>query len=395
LLFLTGTIKLVSSFGTGRLLQKHDPLFQFLSNRTLFICVGLLEVALAVYLVLGRSTARRLGALAWLATSFIAYRVALVVSGAPEPCKCLGTLTDWMPVNQDSVTYWLKVFLAYMFVGSLTLLAGLSLRKIRPPASKEVLAENRFFDAPCVAALIPVFNEARTIDELMRRVLAQKCVKEVFVVDDASTDSTAERIRTWVQDDPRVHYLQHRTNRGKGAAVRTALEHATAPLVIIQDGDLEYDPTDYEKMLALIVSDQADVVYGSRFLGRNNKSNPIFHTLGNRCLTFCSNIATGLWLTDEATCYKMFKREVLAQIELEEDGFGFCPEVTAKISQLQVRVREVAVSYSGRTKAEGKKIRLRHGWNALVCIIKYNWVRGLGSRGFLALKPPQPSLTIR
>jgi hypothetical protein len=143
----------------------------------------------------------------------------------------------------------------------------------------------------------------------------------------------------------------------------------------MQDADLEYDPNDYSRMLNLILSNQADVVYGSRFSGENNLLNPTWHTFGNRCLTWCSNFASGLKLTDEATCYKMFRREVFERIKLEEDGFGFCPEVTAKISRLGVRIREVPVSYHGRTRAEGKKIRFRHGLNALQCIIKYNFFR--------------------
>src|ERR1035437_4066585 len=135
------------------------------------------------------------------------------------------------------------------------------------------------------------------------------------------------------------------------------------------DPDLEYDPNDYSCMLNLILNNQADVVYGSRFSGEKNLSNPVWHMFGNHCLTWCSNLASGLKLTDEATCYKMFRREVFERLELEEDGFGFCPEVTAKISKLRVRVSEVPVSYHGRICAEGKKIRIRHGFNALHCII--------------------------
>jgi len=232
-------------------------------------------------------------------------------------------------------------------------------------------------DAACVGVILPVFNEARTIDEVMRRVLAQPCVCEVIAVNDASNDGTIEILRSWQQRDPRVRILEHPANRGKGAAIRTGWAASTAPVVIIQDGDLEYDPKDYARMLQLILSGQADVVYGSRFIGENNLSNPGWHTFGNRCLTWCSNFASGLKLTDEATCYKMFRREVLKRIDLKENGFGFCPEVTAKISKLGVRIREVSISYSGRTKAQGKKIRLTDGFNALGCIIKYNFFRRL------------------
>jgi glycosyltransferase involved in cell wall biosynthesis len=238
----------------------------------------------------------------------------------------------------------------------------------------------RPFNTACVGVIMAVFNEAKTIDEIIRRVLAQPCVCEVVAIDDGSSDGTADLLRSWQRCDSRIRCIGHGFNRGKGAAIRTGWAASTAPIVIIQDADLEYDPSDYPRMLDLIVSGQADVVYGSRFGGKNNLSNPAFHTFGNRCLTLCSNLASGMNLTDEATCYKMFRREILAQIDLEENGFGFCPEVTAKISKLCVRVREVAISYSGRTKAEGKKIRLKDGWNALACIVKYNLPRRLRSK---------------
>jgi glycosyltransferase involved in cell wall biosynthesis len=223
----------------------------------------------------------------------------------------------------------------------------------------------------CLGVIMPVYNESRTIDEIIRRVLAQPSVCELIVVDDASNDGSLALLRQWPQRDRRVRVLEHRKNRGKGAAVQTAWATSTAPIIIMQDADLEYDPNDYSRMLELILSNQADVVYGSRFIGEKNSKNPGWHTFGNRCLTWCSNLASGLKLTDEATCYKMFRREVLARIELEEEGFGFCPEVTAKTSKLGVRILEVPVAYQGRTRAEGKKIRFRHGWNALHCIIKY------------------------
>ena len=230
-------------------------------------------------------------------------------------------------------------------------------------------------DEACLGVIIPVFNEARTIDEILRRVLAQTNVCEVIAVDDASTDGTIDLLRSWPQRDSRVRVFEHQTNRGKGAAIRTALAASDAPVMIIQDADLEYSPADYTPMLELILSGQADVVYGSRFSAKDKLSNSSWHTFGNRCLTWCSNLASGLKLTDEATCYKMFRREVLERIKVEENGFGFCPEVTAKISKLGVRVREVPVSYHGRTAAEGKKIRIKDGWNALQCIVKYNFFR--------------------
>lgn len=227
----------------------------------------------------------------------------------------------------------------------------------------------------CLGVIMPVFNEARTIDEILRRVLAQPSVCELIAVDDASSDGTVDLLRSWPRRDPRVRVLEHPVNRGKGAAIRTALAASNAPVVIIQDADLEYSPEDYVPMLDLILTDQADVVYGSRFSAKDKLSNPSWHIFGNRCLTWCSNLASGLKLTDEATCYKMFRRDVIKQIKVEENGFGFCPEVTARVSKLGVRVREVPVSYHGRTVAEGKKIRIKDGWNALQCIIKYNFFR--------------------
>jgi glycosyltransferase involved in cell wall biosynthesis len=231
----------------------------------------------------------------------------------------------------------------------------------------------RPLDKACLGVVVPAFNEARTIDELLRRVLVQPSVCEIVVVDDASSDGTGDLLRSWPQRDPRVRVLEHPVNRGKGAAIRTALAASKAPVVIVQDADLEYSPEDYVPMLELILTHQADVVYGSRFSMKDKLSRSSWHTFGNRCLTWCSNLASGLKLTDEATCYKMFRREVLEQIKVEENGFGFCPEVTAKISKLGVRIREVPVSYHPRTVAEGKKIRIKDGWNALKCVIKYNF----------------------
>jgi glycosyltransferase involved in cell wall biosynthesis len=222
--------------------------------------------------------------------------------------------------------------------------------------------------------IVPVFNEEKTIDEILRRILAQPVVKEVLVVDDFSRDDTWKRLQGWSKDQ-RVHLLRHSHNQGKGAAIRTAIPHAIAPIIIIQDGDLEYDPADYASMLYLIQSGQADVVYGSRFAGEQRHENPFWHTQGNRVLTWMGNFAAGLRLTDGATCYKMFRREVLAQMALEENRFGFCPEVTAKAAKLGARFAEVPISYQGRRVSEGKKIRLHDGFNALWCIVKYNWLR--------------------
>jgi glycosyltransferase involved in cell wall biosynthesis len=240
-------------------------------------------------------------------------------------------------------------------------------------------------NAKCLGVIIPVFNEVRTINELLRRVLAQPYVIEIIVVNDGSTDGTQELLRFWPERDGRVRVLEHPFNHGKGWAIRTALQAATAPIVIVQDADLEYNPADYWSMLKLILSDEADVVYGSRLSGRTNRFNSYWHVFGNRLLTWLSNLASGMELKDEATCYKMFRLNLLRQIVLNEDGFGFCPEITAKVSKLAVRIREVPISYCGRTVMGGKKIRLTDGLNAIRCIIQYNFFScrtplGLGRR---------------
>lgn len=222
---------------------------------------------------------------------------------------------------------------------------------------------------------MPVYNEARWLDASLQRVLDRPEVAKVVAVDDGSTDGSWTRLEQWPAKDARVLVLRHEYNRGKGAAIRTALVRLDTPMILIQDADLEYDPADYSKLLKPVLSNEADVVYGSRFSEQAN-GNPRWHTAGNRLLTWAGNQLTGLRLTDEATCYKLFKREVLRQIELTEDGFGFCPEVTAKVGRLvragTVRLMEVPIHYHGRTRAEGKKIRLRDGLNALKCLWRYS-----------------------
>jgi glycosyltransferase involved in cell wall biosynthesis len=223
----------------------------------------------------------------------------------------------------------------------------------------------------CLSVVVPVFNEERTIDAILRRVLAQKCVAEVVVVDDASTDRTLKRLRKLRANEDRLHLVRHHTNQGKGAAVRTGIARTKSPYVIIQDADLEYDPADYIPMLTMMLQENAKVVYGSRFTQGLRTNNPKWHTFGNELLTWLVNHATGLRLSDSATCYKMFQRNILAQIQLNENRFGFCPEVTAKIAKLNIDVKEVSISYKGRTRAEGKKIGFWDGLDALRCILKY------------------------
>lgn len=219
--------------------------------------------------------------------------------------------------------------------------------------------------------VIPVFNEADTIKALLARVAAVPVDKEIIVVDDFSTDGTRDVLAT-LDGSPGVRILFHEKNRGKGAALRTGFASATGDVVLIQDADLEYDPDEYPRLLQPFLDGKADVVYGSRFSGGEcHRVLYFWHYLGNRVLTLLSNVFTNLNLTDMETCYKVFKREIIQGLTLEEDRFGFEPEVTAKIAGLNCRIYEVGISYSGRTYEEGKKIGWKDGVRAIWCILKY------------------------
>ena len=223
---------------------------------------------------------------------------------------------------------------------------------------------------------MPVYNEAASVAQVAQNVLQQRPVKELIIVDDHSEDRTWEVLQTLVSKDNRLKLFRHESNQGKGAALRTGVRQATAPVVIIQDADFEYNPSEYHLVLAPILSGKADVVYGSRFIGSGaHRVLYYWHAVGNKLLTTLSNMATNLNLTDMETCYKTFKREVLEKIIIEENRFGFEPEITAKVSKLRVRVYEVAISYYGRTYEEGKKINWKDGFSALRCILKYNFLR--------------------
>lgn len=226
--------------------------------------------------------------------------------------------------------------------------------------------------APCLAVVMPVYNEQATVAEVIRTVLAQRPVQELVVVNDASTDGTREVLERLADGEPRLRLVHHPVNQGKGAALRTGFAHVTAPIVIIQDADLEYDPAEYHHLLAPILADKADVVFGSRFLGSGaHRVLYFWHAVANKILTLLSNMTTNLNLTDMETCYKVFRREVLARITVEENRFGFEPEITAKVARLGVRVYEVPISYYGRTYAEGKKIGWKDALRAIWCILKY------------------------
>ena len=226
--------------------------------------------------------------------------------------------------------------------------------------------------------VIPCYNEVATIGEVLTRVLEAPATREVVVVDDGSTDGTREVLADLHPTDDRVTVLLQPANRGKGAAVRRGFGHASSPYVLVQDADLEYDPTDYPALLAPLVDGRADVVYGSRFVtGGPHRVLYYWHSVGNRLLTTFSNMVTNLNLSDMETCYKVFRREVIQTLDLREDGFGFEPEVTAKVARGGFRVYEVGISYSGRTYAEGKKIGWVDGCRALYCVARYS---ALGDR---------------
>jgi glycosyltransferase involved in cell wall biosynthesis len=228
---------------------------------------------------------------------------------------------------------------------------------------------------PCLSVVMPVFNEASTVTEMINVVLTQKPVKQLVIVDDCSTDTTWEKLSVAAKSDSRISLLRHSVNQGKGAALRTGFTAANCPIVIIQDADLEYDPTEYYRLLIPILSNKADVVFGSRFIGSDaHRVLYYWHSVGNKFLTTLSNMATNLNLTDMETCYKAFRLEIIKKIKVEECRFGFEPEITAKVARLNVRIFEVAVSYYGRTYAEGKKIGWRDGFRALWCIVKYNFL---------------------
>ncbi len=223
----------------------------------------------------------------------------------------------------------------------------------------------------CLSVVIPCFNEESTIETILDRVFAMGLVGEVVAIDDCSSDSTLKRLTEY--PDERLRVLSQTENQGKGAALRRGFAEVTRPFVIVQDADLEYDPTDYEQVLDPLLVGDADVVYGSRFRGGQAQRILFFwHTLGNRSLTFASNMATNLNLSDMETCYKAFRREIIQAIEIEEDRFGFEPEVTAKVAALKCRVFEVGISYHGRTYEEGKKIGWRDGVHAFYCILAYS-----------------------
>jgi glycosyltransferase involved in cell wall biosynthesis len=222
-----------------------------------------------------------------------------------------------------------------------------------------------------LSVVIPVYNERQWIHEIIRRVEATPVPKEVILVDDCSTDGTRDMLAEFAERGHKVIYQEF--NQGKGAALRRGFQEATGDVVVVQDADLEYDPAEYPRLIQPILDGRADVVFGSRFIGDNHRVLYYWHSVANRFLTTMSNMFTNLNLTDMETCYKVFRREVLHDLDLKSNRFGFEPEVTAKVAKRrpQWRIYEVPISYAGRTYEEGKKIGLKDAFQALYCIIRY------------------------
>lgn len=234
-----------------------------------------------------------------------------------------------------------------------------------------------------LSIIIPAYNEGPTIhlilDKLKKVDLINNIEKEVIIINDASKDDTEESIYRYIDNnkDLNIQYFKHEINKGKGAALHTGISKATGEFLIIQDADLEYDPNEYNDLLKPVISGFADVVYGSRFMGGNPHRILFFwHTIGNRFLTLLSNMFTNLNLTDMETCYKLFRTDIIQGIKLNENRFGFEPEVTAKVSRIsKIRIYEVGISYYGRTYEEGKKIGWKDGFRAIYCILKYGFLK--------------------
>lgn len=234
-----------------------------------------------------------------------------------------------------------------------------------------------------LSILVPAFNEESTVRQILDKIttvdLPQDMAKEIIVIDDCSTDATFDLVSRYKQENGNadIQLIQHQKNSGKGSAIHTGIQNATGNFIVIQDADLEYDPKEYAILLGPILDGFADVVYGSRFVsGKPHRILFFWHSIGNKFLTFLSNMCTDLNLTDMETCYKMFRSEILKPLKLREKRFGFEPEVTAKISKIKgIRIYEVGISYYGRTFEEGKKIKWQDGFRAIYCILKYKFVK--------------------
>jgi glycosyltransferase involved in cell wall biosynthesis len=278
-------------------------------------------------------------------------------SASPAPQKGVGPA-------QDGPWKWISSVEA----SDLALLEGLE-RAIGPHGLRQ-LGVYKIPASFRLSVAVPVYNERGTIHEILRRIRAVPIAKEIILVDDCSTDGTREILQS-LEDEPDLKILFHDVNQGKGAALRTAFVHATGDVVIVQDADLEYNPSEYPRLLEPIIDGRADVVYGSRFIGQTARIHLFWHRVANGILTLVSNIFTNLNLTDMETCYKVFRREVIQSIPLKQNRFGFDPEVTAKIARRRCRIYEIPISYHGRDYSEGKKIGLKDAFEAFYCIIRF------------------------
>ncbi len=233
-----------------------------------------------------------------------------------------------------------------------------------------------------LSIIIPAYNEARTIHKILDKVEEVKLIngieKELVIVNDCSKDDTSAVVKAYMAGKPHIKFVEHAVNQGKGAAIHTGIKEATGDYIIVQDADLEYDPNEFNILLKPITDGFADVVYGSRFMGgKPHRILFFWHSIGNKILTFGSNMFTNLNLTDMETCYKLFKAPIIKGLSLKEKRFGFEPEVTARISRIpDIRIYEVGISYYGRTYAEGKKINWKDGFRAIFCIVKYGLFKG-------------------
>jgi glycosyltransferase involved in cell wall biosynthesis/predicted HTH domain antitoxin len=257
------------------------------------------------------------------------------------------------------------------------LAVALNQRGIAPERylGRDALAEpSPGVDTLKLSVVMPCYNEKNTIRDILKRVQSVEIPKEILIVDDCSKDGTRDLLRQEIEgkyDDVRVLY--HEKNQGKGAALRTGFQHATGNIVLIQDADLEYNPQEYYRLVQPILEGHADVVYGSRFAGGSHRVHLFWHAVGNRFLTTLSNMFTNLNLTDMETCYKVFRAEMLQDVTIQQNRFGFEPEITAKMAKKRARVYEVPISYHGRDYAEGKKIGWKDGFQAIWCIVKYRF----------------------
>ena len=226
-----------------------------------------------------------------------------------------------------------------------------------------------------ISVVMPAYNENETLDTCVKRVLDQACVNELIIVDDGSKDGTREKIKQWADEESRIKASFHAKNGGKGAALHTGFRIATGDIIIIQDADLEYDPTDYQKLLTPLLDGRADVVYGSRFLGGPHRVHLFWHWLGNRFLTLICNMLANLNLTDMETCYKAFKKSVLDNITLKATDFGFEPEFTIKIARAGYIIYETPISYAGRNYSDGKKITWHDAYRALYYMFYFRFFK--------------------